>query len=121
MPPKAVPMSMPARAVKNRAMEKSATRGDHVGGGRQRQVRREHGNDPARQDRHAEDEVRREPEYPGGVLGQHNVLGEQLQEVPVGLEQARRRPALGPALHHLHPPREERRGKEKDGPPERPL
>jgi hypothetical protein len=81
---------MPASAVKNRAMAKSATRAMTS----------------AVHDRDAENEIRREPEYPRRVLRKGHVLREKLHDVPVRLEQARRRASLEPALNHFHPARE---------------
>ena len=91
MPPKAVPMSIPARAVKNRADGKEHDQGDDIGGCRQRQIDRDQmGMIPPAMTVTPKDEIGRKPEYPGGVLRQHHVLGESLPDVAVGLEQARR-------------------------------
>ena len=72
----------------------SFDKGDHVRSGGKRQIRGKNGNDAARHDRHAENKIGSEPEYPRCVLGQRHVLGHELPDVPVGLEQARRRSAL---------------------------
>ena len=56
-----------------------------------------------------EDDVGDDAEQPGGVLGQHDVLAQQPDEIAIGLQQRRPAPAQQPRLHLAHEAGEQRR------------
>ena len=98
MPPKLVPTSMPASARKKRALPSSAMMAirsaDQLNMQAGGEGRHQRGGDPGG----GEDQVGRDAEQPGGVLGQHHLLAQQPQQVAVGLQQRRAAPAQQPRL-----------------------
>jgi hypothetical protein len=87
MPPKLVPISMPASARKKRALAEQGDDGDQVGGPAEHQIDGEGRNQRGRDPGGGEDEVGRGAEQPGGVVGEHHLLAQQPQQIAIGLEQ----------------------------------
>src|SRR5208282_3313019 len=93
---------------------KEHDQGDNIGGVGKRKVDGDEGDDPPDQDVNSENDIGGETEYPRGVLRQDHFLGEELDDVPVGLEYSRISAPLHEALERFYPSRKSRGGQEKD-------
>ena len=83
IPPKLVPMSMPANARKKRALPQCRDRN---------QIRRPAEHEPSREGRDeargdpscGEDEIGRGAKEPGSIVGKYDLLADEAQEIAVG-------------------------------------
>ena len=109
MPPKLVPTSSPASARKKRALPRrpaiAIRSADQLKVRPMREGRHQRRRDPGR----GENQVRRHPEQPGGVVGQDDFLVQQPDEVAVGLQYRRPLPAQQPRLDLADEAGEQRR------------
>jgi hypothetical protein len=109
MPPKLVPTSSPASAWRNRAEATEADQCDQVGGGGERQPRREGRHQRRGEPQQREHHVGRGAVEPRRVLRHHRLLAQQLGEVAIGLDDRGPAAREEPRLELAHQPGQRRR------------
>ena len=108
--PKEVPMSIAASAMKTRARAKMPTSAITSTAGGKRQIDRDHRHQRGGQPHADEQDVGGVAEQGRGVVGQHRVLVEQLDQVAVGLQDAGAAAVLHPGAAVVDPAQQQRRG-----------
>ena len=107
--PKDVPMSIAGERHEHAREREETDQRDHVRGGRERQIGREHRHDAHREPHAAEEHVRRRAKERRGVVREHRVLVKELVQHPVRLQDARAAPVLQPRAALVDPAQHERR------------
>jgi hypothetical protein len=108
MPPKLVPTSSPASAVKKRAPPRRATSTMRSDTRAEQEIGAEGGDQRSAEPDGREGKIRRDAEQPGGRIRHHRLLAQQAPEVAVGLPERRAALAREPRLQEPRDARERR-------------